>query len=172
MNPINIAWSIIAARFKFSDSKFVKKKYPEPPDESFMPTPGGFADRGLQDGRIFHLARFYWKCFDFNNPICTEYPIVVEHVVIDHIYLLSLIPEKTAYLHLLDVLEQAGCNHRVFGLFITLYGKNLCDPKSPIRNPKLFIHAAGYILYHPDTPEENKWIIRHRLNMARIIMKK
>lgn len=115
---------------------------------------------------MLNLARNYWILFDHNKSLLSKYPVVVQHAVVEHLYFLSWIPEKSACSCLAEVLEKIGRNNSIFHLFINTYGQRLCDPVSPVCNQSLFVRAATRILNHTGIPEDHKCIVRHWLELA------
>ncbi len=114
---------------------------------------------------ILYLVRNYWTQFDHDNSMYS--PVTVQHAVVEHLYLLSWIPEKRAYSYLTEALTKVGSNCSVFRLFFNTYGQRLCDPVSPVCNQNLFIQAAARLLNHTEMPEDNKNIVRHWLELIR-----
>lgn len=108
-------------------------------------------------------CRCFWDHYDFQDLK----PLQSPRVILDYIYLLSIVPQDTARNCLQDVLNRAIKNQSVFEQFIFLFDRYLYNPNSKFQNEELYLPILEYVIQSPRVDSIYKIYPRAQLRLIR-----
>lgn len=119
------------------------------------------------EARSEYLVQHYWGNFDFSDTTLISHPEITEQAFVDFISILpSVSSNEKIDKSMVNLMESASANRRMFTYFVGLAEKYLYEPNSPLRNEEYYIPVLKYMVSSPRIDEAHKIRPRHQLKVV------
>jgi hypothetical protein len=90
------------------------------------------------EDRMNFVVQHYWDNFDFKDTAYIHLPDVTEQAIVDYLDLLVRVPITLSDTCLVQTMQTASQEEKMFSYFVETLRRYLFDPNSPIRNELLY----------------------------------